>query len=31
VAAFSLATAAAVATVTIFSNAGRWRARCARG
>ena len=31
VAAFSLATAAAVATVTIFSNARRWRARSARG
>jgi hypothetical protein len=31
VAAFSLATAAAVATVTILSNAGRWRARSARG
>jgi len=31
VAAFSLATAAAVASVTIFSNARRWRARSARG
>jgi len=31
VAAFSLATAAAVARVTIFSNARRWRARSARG